>query len=76
MKKIEKYLPVLLVLTILVMMSACAAGPNSEVGTAAADGYVAGFWLGLWHGMIAPITFILSLFEPTVNFYEVHNNGA
>jgi len=38
-------------------------------------GSVAGFWLGLWHGLIAPITFVISLFSDNVNFYEVHNNG-
>jgi hypothetical protein len=57
------------------MLTACAAGPNPEVGTAAGDGDVAGFWLGLWHGVIAPITFVVSLFNDGVNVYEVHNNG-
>ncbi len=42
---------------------------------AAADGDVAGFWLGVWHGLISPITFVISLFTDTVNLYEVHNNG-
>jgi hypothetical protein len=56
-------------------VTACAAGPNPEVGTAAQDGVVAGFWLGLWHGVIAPITFIISLFNSDVSLYEVHNNG-
>jgi hypothetical protein len=32
--------------------------------------------MGLWHGIIAPVTFIISLFDNDVNFfYEVHNNG-
>lgn len=53
----------------------CAAGPNPAMGTPAVDGNIAGFWLGLWHGMISPITFIVSLFESGVHFYEVHNNG-
>lgn len=57
------------------LLTACAAGPNPEVGTAASDGTVAGFWLGLWHGVIAPITFIVSLFVDDVNLYEVHNSG-
>lgn len=58
-----------------VVVAACAPGPNPEVGTAAADGDVAGFWLGLWHGLVAPITFVVSLFTGDVNVYEVHNNG-
>lgn len=56
------------------ILAACTAGPNPEMGTAP-DGDVAGFWLGLWHGLIAPITFFISLFTQDVNIYEVHNNG-
>ncbi len=35
----------------------------------------AGFWLGLWHGIIFPITFIISLFNEKVGVYEVYNVG-
>ena len=62
-------------IVVMLLLSACAAGANPETGVAAADGDVAGFWLGLWHGVIAPITFIISLFSDTVYIYEVHNNG-
>ena len=54
----------------------CAAGPNVLAHSAGADGRIAGFWLGLWHGFICPITFIISLFSDKVHFYEVHNNGG
>lgn len=37
---------------------------------------LAGFWLGLWHGLISPITFLVSLFNDHVSIYEVHNNGG
>lgn len=53
------------------LVAACAAGPN----TAVAGPDAAGFWLGLWQGLISPITFIVSLFNPDVSIYEVHNNG-
>ncbi len=65
-----------LAVTILVVLAACAPGANPSVDTAPAEGDVAGFWLGIWHGIIAPITFIISLFTENVNFYEVHNNGG
>ncbi|MGZ8784175.1 MAG: hypothetical protein ACXW1Y_01235 [Acidimicrobiia bacterium] len=61
---------------LLLVLSACAAGPNSAVDVASAEGEVAGFWLGLWQGIIVPITWIISLFSDTVNIYEVHNNGG
>jgi hypothetical protein len=64
-----------LALLLVFVLSACAAGENPNIGVPAANGDVAGFWLGLWHGLIAPITFVISLFTDTVNVYEVHNNG-
>lgn len=35
-----------------------------------------GFWNGLWHGLIAGITFIGSLFDHDVAVYAVNNNGG
>jgi hypothetical protein len=54
------------------LLAACAAGPNQLVDTGPDP---AGFWLGLWQGLISPITFIVSLFTTNVNVYEVQNNG-
>jgi len=59
----------------LLLVVGCAAGPNGLEGTPDVSGQVAGFWVGLWHGMISPITFVVSLFKDSVHFYEVHNNG-
>ena len=59
----------------LILLSGCAAGPNDMADSPDIEGDVAGFWLGLWHGIIAPITFIISLFSDNVHMYEVHNNG-
>ena len=73
MKKIT-IVSVLLLITVLFM--SCTAGPNSTAGVANADGEVAGFLMGLWHGCIAFITFVISLFSDKVNVYEVHNNGG
>jgi len=57
----------------VLVLAACAAGPN----TAASHGvHDAGFWLGLWQGFIAPIAFVVSLFNHSVGIYEVHNNGG
>ncbi len=71
---------VLVLLALLVILalalSACAPGPNELQNMPREGGAVAGFWLGLWHGIIAPFTFIISLFRPDVHMYEVHNNGG
>ena len=49
------------------------AGSNSKYKKKNAR--LAGFWGGLWHGMIAPITFLISLFADGVSIYETNNNG-
>jgi hypothetical protein len=63
---------VLLLTSTALLLAACAAGPN-ELVDAGQD--AAGFWLGLWQGLICPITFIVSLFITNVNIDEVQNNG-
>ncbi|WP_079576485.1 hypothetical protein [Krasilnikoviella flava] len=61
---------------VLVVLAACAAGPNPGVDTSALGGQGPyGFWWGLWQGMILPVTFIVSLFTDSVSIYEVHNTG-
>ena len=67
---------VLLVLLVMGVMAGCAAGPNAAKGTPGPQGTIAGFWLGLWHGFIAPFVFVASLFKNNLAIYEVHNNGA
>jgi hypothetical protein len=59
---------------VALLAAGCAAGPNLLAGSPGAHG-VAGFWLGLWHGMICPIAFVISFFKHGVSIYEVHNNG-
>jgi hypothetical protein len=72
---VNRQIPVVLIAATIVLLVGCAAGPNPLERTPGPDG-VAGFWLGLWHGLIAPITFIISVFNRHVHFYDVHNNGV
>ena len=53
-----------------VVCGGCAAGSERFMA------HDAGFWMGLWHGLIIVITFIISLFSDTVRIYEAHNNGT
>jgi hypothetical protein len=53
-----------------------APGPNSLVNTLDAHGRPAGILLGIWHGIISPITLIFSFVNPNVQMYEVHNDGS
>lgn len=53
------------------MFAACAAGDaRFTVQTPA------GFWYGLWHGAIAPISFVVGLFADGVEIYERANRGG
>jgi len=50
-------------------LSSCAPG-NEKF-----DIDPAGFFMGLWHGVISFFTFIISLFCNDINIYEVNNSG-
>ena len=53
-------------------LTACAATQDA----AAVAPQAPGFWLGLWHGFIFPVAWLVSLFVPSVAVYAVPNNGG
>ena len=53
--------------------SLAVAGANSKYKQPGIS--PAGFLAGVWHGLIAPIVFIVSLFNSSVGIYETNNNG-
>ena len=59
---------------VALVLTACAA-PGNDV---AAQGVSQppGFWLGLWHGVISPVTLIISWFSDSVGIYAVRNRGG
>ena len=60
-------------LGILFLMTGCASSiPVDQC----IENDLYGFWGGLWHGIIAPISFILSLFMDEVAMYAVNNTGS
>jgi len=61
----------LAVLALAASLAACA----HQVGTAVQP-EAPGFLLGLWHGFIFPVAWLLSLFMPDVAIYAVPNNGG
>src|SRR5260370_35813426 len=65
-----------IVLLLLNVLAGCAPGPNQSKGTASEHDGGAGFWLGLWHGVIAPFVFVASLFKSTLSINEGHHNGG
>jgi hypothetical protein len=72
----KKIVALAVLAVVVLVVSACVPGPNELADLPDADGDVAGFWQGLWHGIIAPVTFVISLFSTNMEMYEVHNNGG
>lgn len=72
----RRFLAVAAIAAFLLAAAACAPGPNSAEKTPDAGGRTAGFFLGLWHGFISPVTFVVSVFSRNVRLYEVHNSGT
>ena len=58
-------------LLVLLLLSGCA---ERGLGVTVEDG--PGFFLGLWHGMIAPFAFIAHLFVDSIAVYASPNNGG
>jgi hypothetical protein len=54
------------------LLSACAATQSPAAVAPAAPG----FWLGLWHGFIFPVAWIVSLFTGKIAIYAVPNSGG
>ncbi|MEA3047087.1 MAG: hypothetical protein QOJ53_1419 [Sphingomonadales bacterium] len=52
-------------------LTACATQSAAAVAPAAP-----GFLLGLWHGFIFPVAWVISLFVPEAAVYAVPNNGG
>lgn len=66
----RKVLLIIMVMVILlIVLNACAPG------TRYSEERKAGFFWGIWHGWIAPVSLIWQLFNSSVRIYEVNNTG-
>ena len=62
----------LLALAPLALLAACAATQSPDAVAPQAPGFL----LGLWHGFIFPVAWLVSLFAPKVAIYAVPNAGG
>jgi hypothetical protein len=60
------------VAAVALALAACAATQQADAVAPAAPGFL----LGLWHGFIFPVAWIVSLFTDQVAVYAVPNNGG
>ena len=62
---------ILLILTIvLITMTGCIPGDGTYTTSDPA-----GFFWGIWHGWIAPVSLIVGLFNHSIRVYETINTG-
>ncbi|HET7709431.1 MAG TPA: hypothetical protein VFK50_07865 [Sphingomicrobium sp.] len=54
------------------LLAACAAQQSGDAVAPTAPGFL----LGVWHGFIFPIAWVISLFVDKVAVYAVPNNGG
>lgn len=66
----KKVILISLVMVLLVTMAGCVPGD----GTYTAQN-PAGFFWGVWHGWVAPISLIIGLFNKNIRIYELNNTG-
>ncbi len=72
--KQKPFLPAILILAVFTLLfTACADVTNIDA-CKTTEPY--GFLGGLWHGIIAPVSFFGSLFMDDVAMYAVNNNGG
>ena len=56
----------------ILALAACAATEQADAVAPQAPGFL----LGLWHGFIFPVAWLVSLFTDRVAIYAVPNNGG
>jgi len=64
---------ILIGVLLLMLLSGCA---DSVSFNKAAMIDPVGFWYGLWHGLIFPFSWFISLFSDNVAVYAIYNNGG
>jgi len=68
--KNKKLLVILLVSTVAFVLTGCVPGDGKITSEDPA-----GFFWGVWHGWMAPISLIIGLFDHNIRVYEVINSG-
>lgn len=51
-------------------LSGCIPGDGKHTA-----GKPAGFFWGIWHGWIAPVSLVVGIFNRSIRVYEPHNRG-
>lgn len=70
MKKKKQLMLVCLTSLLMILLSGCVPGDGSYT-----DENRAGFFWGIWHGWLAPVSLIMGIFNNQLRVYETLNTG-
>ncbi|WP_442600506.1 hypothetical protein [Paenibacillus sp. KN14-4R] len=68
--KIRYFLIMVILFLLMCLLTGCVPGD----GTNNAQNH-AGFFWGIWHGWLAPISLIIGIFKNNIRLYETYNSG-
>ncbi len=66
-----RFYKLLILIPIVLLLTSCTAGDPQFTQDSPA-----GFWYGLWHGIISVISLVIHIFNENVSVYEVNNAGG
>lgn len=68
--KFKKVLLILMITLLMFALTGCIPGDGTYT-----QSDPAGFFWGIWHGWVSPISLIIGIFDPGIRVYEVNNTG-
>ncbi|HHV97546.1 MAG TPA: hypothetical protein GXX37_13975 [Clostridiaceae bacterium] len=57
-------------ISLTIVLSGCLPGDGTYTSSKPA-----GFFWGIWHGWIAPVSLVIGIFNKNIRIYEVNNTG-
>ena len=70
MHRSRRWLCAILVVVLALSLTSCLPGDGKN----SAD-HPAGFWTGIWHGWVAPVSLVVGIFDKAIRIYEPQNRG-
>jgi hypothetical protein len=70
MMKKKIFILAIMVASILFVLTGCIPGDGTYTATKPA-----GFFWGVWHGRISPVSLVVGLFKGNIRVYEIVNTG-
>ncbi|MBM7560691.1 hypothetical protein [Fusibacter tunisiensis] len=66
----RRFFMIVLMLFVVLALTACVPGDGKNTSEDPA-----GFFWGIWHGWLAPLSLIIGIFNKNIRVYEVFNTG-